>query len=462
MTDEPKVITVGAGQLQARLMNEAEDTLASIEAVIGQAADKHVELLVLPECAYPAYLLGSITSYRAGDHMSGEQFVAWLCERAARHEMHIVSGFVEDNGPTLRNGAVLIDDQGREVGRTRKRFLWHIDHDWFDPGDEVRSFDTTLGRIGMVICAETRTPEILATLVAEGVEILAMPTCWVNGSRERGQYVNPQIDFLMEARAREFGLPVICADKWGYEQGTVGYVGTSRVYRADGSIAAEAPPEGETVITAPIVPQVPARIPISDTHRKRILSDQPPLRPATEPARPVTLAVVPSVIANEALFERLRTKGVNLLLMNADDEESARQLATQAGTFDIHAIGFPMCSDVFELGPAKVGCVAGQGVKAFGAARALSFDGAELLLFFDTPDDLALVRTRSIENRVFVAAVSEDFAVITDHNGNVLARCTADQSTEVIAEIDLAKAGNKLVAPRTDTFNERQPNLYHF
>lgn len=470
MADEPKVITVAAGQLQARLMNEADQTLASIEALIRQAADKRVELFVLPECAYPAYLLGSVTSYRAGDHMSGEQYVAWLREQAARHGLHIVSGFVEEADTALYNAAVLIDEQGREIGRTRKRFLWHVDHDWFAPGDEIRCFDTTLGRIGIVICAETRAPEIVATLVAQGAELLAMPTCWINGSTRRDQYVNPQVDFLMEARAREFGLPVVCADKCGYEQGTIGYVGMSRVYRADGSIAAEAPPQGEMVMAARIVRRAPARVWVSDTRRERILSDRPAITPDTKPARRVTLAAVPTVVTDErfadgtgeALFEPLKVRGVNLLLMNVTHEESAKRLATLAKAFDIQAIGFPTRADVFELGTAKVGCVAGQWAKSFAAARALALDGAAILLFFDVPDDLAILRARALENRVFIAGVSQRFAVIIDPNGNVLAKCNSSHPTDVIAKIDLAEAGNKTVAPQTNIFNERQPSLCHF
>jgi len=63
MTCTPEVITVAAGQIRARLMNEASATLADIEAAIGQAAQRRADLLVLPECAYPAYLLGSAETY---------------------------------------------------------------------------------------------------------------------------------------------------------------------------------------------------------------------------------------------------------------------------------------------------------------------------------------------------------------------------------------------------------------
>jgi predicted amidohydrolase len=327
-----------------------------------------------------------------------------------------------------------------------------------------------LGRIGIVICAETRSPEIVASLASDGAEIVAMPTCWINGASEPDQYSNPQTDFLMEARAREFSVPVVCADKWGFEQGTVGYVGMSRVYRADGSIAAEAPPTGDTVIAARIVRHPPARVWVSDARRKRILSDRPALPPAADSARSVTLAAMPTVVADErftggmgeGMFEPLRDKGVDLVLLNMPHEQSAEHVAMLANAYDMRAIGFPIRADVFDLGPARVGCVAGQWARSFAAARALALDGAEVLLFFDVPNDLAILRARALENRVFVIGVSSRFAVIIGPNGEVLAKCSSAQPTEVIARVDLADAGNKTVAPETDIFNERRPRICHF
>lgn len=472
MPGASETIIVAAGQITARLMNEAAATLESIESAIIRAARMRVQLLVLPECAYPAYLLGSVASYRAGDHLTGEQFVAWLRERAARYRLHIISGFVEDKGESLCNAAALIDDRGRELGRSRKRFLWHADHDWFQPGDEVRAFDTALGRIGIVICAEARVPEITATLVADGVELIALPTCWINHAREPGQYYNPQADYLIEARAREFGVPFICADKSGLELGAVGYVGQSRIVRGDGSVAAEAPSTGEAVIAARVVRRRPRKVWLSESRRAALLRPREPQatsEPASVPRR-IHVAAMPTVVANarynggmgESLFEPLQQRNVRVLLVNMAYETPAEQMAMMARAFDIHAIGFPTEPGVFQLGPARVGCVAGQWARSFAAARQLALDGAEILMFFDVPSDLAMLRTRALENRVFVMGASDRWAVIIGPDGSVLARTNEPNPREAVAEIDLAEAGNKLVAPRTDIFAERRVGLYRF
>lgn len=465
-----EAITVAAAQLTARLMNEAPRTLASIEGAIQRAAGKRVDLLVLPESAYPAYLIGSIDSYREGDHLTGEQYVAWLAEQARRHRLHLISGFVEDPPDRLYNAAVFIDDQGREIGRARKRFLWHMDQEWFTPGETIEAFDSALGRVGIVTCAETRAPEIVATLVADGAEILAMPTCWINAASEPGQYYNIQVDYLIEARAREFDVPFVCADKSGFELGKVGYVGQSRIVRADGSVAAEAPTTGETVVAARLVPHPPRRLWMSDARRKRLLDPAPARRPEGGSARRVTLAAMPTHVANqrfeggmgESLFEPLAWRGVGLLMVNMSTDQAAEQLQMLGRAFDIHAIGFPHRADAFPLGPARVGCVAGQWSRSFAAARSLALDGAEVLFFFDVPRDLPMLRTRAVENRVFVAGAGDRWAVVIGPDGRVLGQSDTHQPHETVVEIDLAEAADKNVAPRTDVFNERRAGLYRF
>lgn len=467
MPPEPRTITVAAGQIAARLMNEAGETLAALDRVIQTAGQRRVDLLVLPECAYPAYLLGSVTSYRAAGHLTSDAFVAWLAERAAGHRMNIISGFVEDTGDHLHNAAVLIDERGREIGRARKRFLWHADHEWFVPGESAAAFDTPIGRIGIIICAEARDPELIASLVADGAELIAMPTCWINNALEPGQYYNPQVDFIMPARAREFGVPFVCADKFGLELGTVGYIGQSQVLRADGSVAAAAPSTGETVVAARVRVQRPRRVWVPESRRERLLSAAEPVRPAGGDRREITLAAVPTLTANEKftgamgepLFEPLRARGVTLMLANMPQEAIGERLSQVARAHDIFAAGFPERADVHQLGPAKVGCVSGQQLRGFATSRALALSGAEVLLVFDAPDDLALLRTRAVENRVFLAGVNERSAVIVGTDGKVLART---EGGEAVAGIDLAESGNKLVAPGTDVFSERRVGVYRY
>jgi len=267
-------------------------------------------------------------------------------------------------------------------------------------------------------------------------------------------------------------VPLVCADKIGLEM-TVGYVGMSRIVRADGSVAAEAPATGEAVVAARLVRRRPAPVWVPETRRERLRAQRPPVRPAALGPRPITVAALPAAVAAAGFdgdtggsaahtFSRLKHQGVELLLTNIAHETVAERMAMLALAYGIHAIGFPHRADVFSLGPVRIGCVPGQGIRNFATARALALDGAEILMCFDVRDELAMLRARALENRAFVMAVGERFAAIIDPEGRVLARTGPDDPAALITAIDLAQAADKLVAPRTDILNERRPELYRF
>jgi predicted amidohydrolase len=271
----------------------------------------------------------------------------------------------------------------------------------------------------------------------------------------------------MEARAREFGVPFVCADKSGIELAPVGYVGQSRIIRGDGTTAAEAPPTGEAVIASRLLLRKPRPVWVSDRRRDRLLNGQGCVRANQDGPRKVVVAAMPTRVVNErftgglgeSLFEPLQRRGVKLLLANFDHEPAAEQFTLLGHAYDLHAVGFPHHADVRTLGSARVGCVAGQWARSFAASRALSLDGAEVLACFDCPEDRAILRARAMENRVYLLGVNDRWAIAIDPDGEILMETTRE---EAVVEIDLSAAGDKEVAPQTDIFNERRPALYRF
>ncbi|HPD31526.1 MAG TPA: nitrilase-related carbon-nitrogen hydrolase [Phycisphaerae bacterium] len=461
-------MTVAAAQISARSGEEAELTLASLDSAIRKAHRAGAHLLVLPECAYPAYLLGSVESYRAGRYMPGEDFVRWLAGRAADCRMHIVSGFVDDGGNRLHNAAVLLDDHGREIGRTHKTFLWHLEHDWYTAGDQIRTFDTQLGRIGMIICAETRSPEILATLAADGAELLAMPTCWVNSARQAGEFHNPQVEFLIEARAREFGLPIVCADKWGVELPGFGYVGQSRIVRADGSLAAEAGPTGEAVICAQITPAKSNRQADPREHTARLLSQSAPVRLRASDLLPLRVALMTAFVrpralaANGPVLRHLQQHKPDLLVAqaaNIDDERNLRRVAADLG---VRLLLPPPACQMIDLAAGRAACLVGPAARSFATPRSMVLDGAAMLIFWEEPSDLPILRARALENRVFVIAINTSFVAIIGPDGTILTHTSSESTLPPVVVLHLGEAADKLVAPNTDVFSERRPATYRF
>lgn len=146
--------------------------------------------------------------------------------RAVARENHIVLviGAARKIGSCLYNSAIVINADGTLAGSTDKQFLWHFDRQWFVPGERLEPVQTSLGKLGVLVCADGRIPTIAATLVDRGAAVLVMPTAWVSSGRDPEQLENAQADLLARVRARENHVPFVAANKAGVEAGCVLYL----------------------------------------------------------------------------------------------------------------------------------------------------------------------------------------------------------------------------------------------
>lgn len=215
-------------------------------------------LIVAPEASYPAYYLHSRAAYEAAGVLADAEVEATLAERASRYGATIVVGLVQRTPRgTLRNNAVAFGPSGEVLSRTPKRFLWHFDSEWFETasveaGEDVSVVEVGGARAGVFVCADGRLPEIPRALAAAGAELLIDPTAWVSTGRDPAALTNPQVDYMLAARAIENGVWVVAADKVGVEAGSVAYAGRSGVVDPTGRWRAQAPSDEQGIIRASI------------------------------------------------------------------------------------------------------------------------------------------------------------------------------------------------------------------
>jgi len=222
-------------QMPGADLTEWRGTLALLDGLLAQARAAGATLALLPECVWPAYALGSRAMYaaaRAAGLPAPQELQAHLAGRARELGLYVCAGYVEEHGDALYNAASLFDPQGRILLTHRKCFLWDFDHDYFTPGNELQVADTPLGRVGILICADARLPEIPATLVARGAQLLLQPTAWVNAGTPAMPW-NPQPEFVIPSRAAEWGVVLASTSKWGTEGDTT-FVGSSLICDASG------------------------------------------------------------------------------------------------------------------------------------------------------------------------------------------------------------------------------------
>lgn len=246
-------------QLPAFALADAAASLAHTLRRIDEAAAQKPDIIALPEATYPAYFM-------AGPMPAGAPSIAEAMDafagRAKQHGVWIAAGMALDDGQGgLTNGAALFARDGSLAGRYDKSFLWHFDDRWFARGSAYPVFETDAGRIGMLICADGRLPEIARSLALNGAQIILDLTAWVSGARRTEDLTTVQREYLMQTRAVENGVWIACADKFGIEAESLVYTGRSCVISPRGEYVASLGP-GEDAALVHDIPIADAAPPI--------------------------------------------------------------------------------------------------------------------------------------------------------------------------------------------------------
>ncbi len=251
-------LKVACLQIKAREYKDRTENKKNILKMIDKAAEAHPQLMVLPECAYPAYYLSPLLVKHTEEfYQSTLDLIAKIKERAKKYKCYIALGIVENDltKKTLYNSALLINSEGKQIGCFRKSYLWHFDSHWFSTDNQYPVFETEFGKIGMFICADGRLPEIVRCLSLKGANILIDLTNWVTAGFKEENLSNPQVEYMIPTRALENRTWIIAANKVGMEAKTVLYCGKSAIFTPDGKIAKIASSHQEEILFYEILPE---------------------------------------------------------------------------------------------------------------------------------------------------------------------------------------------------------------
>src|SRR6266567_6650803 len=234
---------VAVAQIDPKLA-EKERNLDACLARLDEAVAQGASLLVLPECAIPGYMYESAEEALAyAEEIPGPSTEA-LAEACRRLDVYAVCGLLERDGDLLRNAAVLVGPDGL-VGTYRKTHLPFLGVDRFVvPGDELRVYDTPLGRIGIEICYDLRFPEVTRTLALKGADMVAHPTNFPMAAKI-------QTELITVARAAENRIYLLTANRCGKERWGE-FCGWSQIVDPFGKRLAEAGETEEALLVAEI------------------------------------------------------------------------------------------------------------------------------------------------------------------------------------------------------------------
>ena len=250
-------LKVACLQIKAREYKDRTENKKNILKMIDKAAEAHPQLMVLPECAYPAYYLSPLLVKHPEEfYQSTLDLIAEIKKRAKKYKCYIAMGIVENDltRNTLYNSALLINPEGKQIGCFRKSYLWHFDSHWFSTDDQYPVFETEFEKIGMFICSDGRLPEIVRCLSLKGANILIDLTNWVTAGFKEENLSNPQVEYMIPTRALENRTWIIAANKVGMEAKTILYCGKSAIFTPDGKVVKIASSHREEILFYEILP----------------------------------------------------------------------------------------------------------------------------------------------------------------------------------------------------------------
>lgn len=352
------------GALQMRAHDRSDFSRVSDEMLEQIAHAAHdLDLLVVPEGTIPAYVLGSADI----DDRATDQAVTRIQEIAADSACVIVAGVARRFERKLYNSAIVVDRDGSIAGARDKIFLWAFDRKWFAPGERIEPIATTVGSLGVMICADGRMPGIARALVDRGAEILVMPTAWVTSGRNPNALENLQADLLAHVRAFENGVPFVAANKVGSERGMVLYCGKSQIVAPSGEVLAIASQHENALIETMVhlgdtLPQrmafdAPARVMQDATNERVAFSpDAPPADLAErlsilDAQRYVTgddpSAIDAQWIMDPGFLPEYRRAGAKLIIVNSIQSHPwlERVARARAAELRLYLIVFDRASD---------------------------------------------------------------------------------------------------------------------
>lgn len=215
------------GIIQQHNVADIKNNIERLAENITNLAQRGAHLIILQELHNSLYFCQTedVNKFELAETIPGPS-TEFYGELARELGVVIVTSLFEKRAPGLyHNTAVVIEKDGSIAGKYRKM---HIPDDpayyekfYFTPGDlGFHPIDTSVGRLGVLVCWDQWYPEAARLMALQGAEILIYPTAIgyeTSDTDEEQQRQREAWTTVMRGHAVANGLPVIAVNRVGYE-----------------------------------------------------------------------------------------------------------------------------------------------------------------------------------------------------------------------------------------------------
>ncbi|WP_298784607.1 carbon-nitrogen hydrolase [uncultured Campylobacter sp.] len=240
-----KILKVGL--ISHKFEGTKSRTIARSIELIARAAAKGAQLIVLQELHQTHYFCQRENTENFDYAQDFERDLRLWSEVAKRFGVVLVSSLFERRAAGLyHNTAVVFERDGSIAGRYRKM---HIPDDpqfyekfYFTPGDlGFEPIDTSVGRLGVLVCWDQWYPEAARAMALRGAELLIYPTAigWFDGDgeEEKARQLEAWVA-VQRGHAVANSLPVITVNRVGFESIALSEVSPDEILSGGNEISA--------------------------------------------------------------------------------------------------------------------------------------------------------------------------------------------------------------------------------
>ncbi len=223
------------GTIQLKISENIADNRKRIAREIAKVAEQGAKLVVLQELHDTPYFCQTedVKNFNLAVAIPGE-VTDFYSSVAKENGVVLVTSLFERRAAGLyHNTAVVFEADGSIAGKYRKM---HIPDDpayyekfYFTPGDiGFEPIDTSVGRLGVMVCWDQWYPEGARLMAMRGAEILIYPTAIGYESSDTQEEQERQREAwttVQRGHAVANGLPLVAVNRVGYEKDPSGQTG---------------------------------------------------------------------------------------------------------------------------------------------------------------------------------------------------------------------------------------------
>lgn len=249
--------------IQQKYYGSKEETVQQTVLKIEEASKNDVDLVVLQELHQTHYFCQNENVDVFDLANSWEDDIVFWANIAKENNVVLVTSLFEKRAAGLyHNTSVVFENDGSIAGKYRKM---HIPDDpgfyekfYFTPGDMgFEPIQTSVGKLGVLICWDQWYPEAARLMALKGAEILIYPTAigWFEDDSEDEK--QRQLDAWMTVQrghAIANGIPILTVNRVGFEKDDSGVLkgtnfwGNSFALGAQGEFLSHANHQNEKIL----------------------------------------------------------------------------------------------------------------------------------------------------------------------------------------------------------------------